>query len=251
MPTWTKNLSNGAQMIMEDTGTQLRMSVKGPTPAPSGTVWIYWNLQISYSDGTVYQSGSNSAGFVSGSGTQQLGVLSVSKSGYAQFTITSTSPAGTGFGSVWPEILAGSVQRGSVPYQHDVVITGKTFTSLTAQFKDGNTGGNPITSRELRCSTSLAGPWTTVSVGSNNATHTFSNLAPSTNYYLQARASNVIGAGDWEAGYADYRQAFTSAGAFIKDGGVWKTAIPYVNDNGVWKPGYCTVRHLGTWKDTQ
>lgn len=34
----------------------------------------------------------------------------------------------------------------------------------------------------------------------------------------------------------------------VRDGGVWKQAVPYVRDGGVWKPAQLYVRDAGVWK---
>lgn len=246
MPTWTRALSNGAKMIIEDTGSIVRFLLKGPT-AGIGSVWIYWSLHISYNDDTPNVLFPNESDqFVSGSGTQLLGSYTVSSTAYLEYSIKSTNPSATAFGSIWPVTLGATIMRGSTPDPPNVTILSKNFTSITAAVADADDNDNEISNRELRYGVSASGPFTTLSAPDPPAGITISNLAPSTQYFLQARTYNIRGWSDW----GNLKSVYTSAGAFVKKDGVWKTAIPYVNVNGVWKAGYCQVRYLGTWKDT-
>ena len=246
MPTWTKALSNGAQMIIEDLGSTVRLSVKAPTNGVV-PVWIYWSLQITYYDDTpdVYYP-DKSDQFVSGTGTRLLGSYTVRSRAYLEFTIKSTNPSDTTLGSTWPVTLGASIMRGSTPDPPNVTILSKTSTSITAAVADADNKGNEISNRQLRYGIGASGPFTTLSAPAPPSGVTISNLAPSTHYFLQARTYSILGWSDW----GKSKSVYTSEGAFVKKDGVWKPAILYVNVNGVWKAGYCQVRYLGTWNDT-
>lgn len=247
MPTWTKALSNGAQMIVEDTGSSVKLYLDGPTAVLVGIVWIYWSLQITYyeDEHSVYYP-NESDEFVSGSGKQLLGTYTIDRTAYLEYSIKSTSPADSAFGSTWPVTLGVTIKRGSVPDPPEVTILSKKFTSITAAVEDADDNGNVISIRQLRYGLSVSGPFITLSAPAPPDGATISNLTPSTQYFFQARAYNVIGWSDW----GNVKSAYTSAGAFVKKDGVWKGAVPYVNVNGVWKAGYSQVRYLGTWKET-
>jgi len=71
-----------------------------------------------------------------------------------------------------------------------------------------------------------------------------SGLIPGTTYYFRVRANNAVGNGTWSTIISQQ----TVAAVRIRDGGVWKLAVPYVKVAGVWKLGVPFMKVSGTWK---
>lgn len=125
------------------------------------------------------------------------------------------------------------------------VITGVTQNSLIATWTPNFDGGSPITGYDVWWGTSPSlPPPNSASTAVPNKTIT--GLLPGTQYYVYARSFNTYGPSGWSGVASTY----TVAGARVKDGGVWKNAVPYVRDGGVWKLAKPLVRVLGVWKDT-
>lgn len=71
-------------------------------------------------------------------------------------------------------------------------------------------------------------------------------LTPGQVYYFWVRARNSVGWGNW-SGAASNR---TVAGARVKDGDIWRLAIPYVKDGGTWRLAQPWAKFEGEWKQT-
>lgn len=123
------------------------------------------------------------------------------------------------------------------------VIYGLTQTSVTASFVPNFDGGSPITGYQIGYDTASVTPSTIVAATSPK---TITGLDPGIKYYFWVRAQNSVGWGPWSS----VTGATTIAGARVKVGGVWKTAIPYVRVGGVWKLAQPWVRVVGVWKET-
>lgn len=115
--------------------------------------------------------------------------------------------------------------------------------SVRAKFTGTGNGGSSVTERQIGYGLSSSAP--TNFVTSNNAV--VSNLDPGRAYYFWGRERNYVGWGPWSV----RKTAKLIAGAWVKDGGVWKEAVPYVRDAGVWKLARSWVRKSGVWKETQ
>lgn len=118
-----------------------------------------------------------------------------------------------------------------------------TMTSIYAWFGHGAyDGGTPIISKQIGYGTNPSGATTIINVGGPT---TVENLAPGTEHYFWARTRNAIGWSDWSG----RSSMSTIAGARIKVGSTWKTAVPYVKVGGIWKPAEPWVRSVGVWKN--
>lgn len=124
-----------------------------------------------------------------------------------------------------------------------VAISQLTQVSLVGSWSPNFDGGTPITSYQLGYGTSDVAPVTIISAVSPQAVTGFT---PGVRYYFWARAINNVGTGPWSV-----RSDITMiAGARVKVGAVWKTAVPYVRVGGVWKVARPWVRSIGVWKET-
>ena len=72
-----------------------------------------------------------------------------------------------------------------------------------------------------------------------------SGLLPGTLYHFKMRVrADPYTWGPWTT----WKTFTTLPGLLIRDGGVWKPAIPYVKDGGVWKQAVRYVKDGGVWK---
>lgn len=145
-----------------------------------------------------------------------------------------------------PTTFAKAIVRGKVPGAPTaVMLSNITFNSLTARFYAGASNGLTMDAHQLARNTSNTTTGATI-VYSNGTTNV-TGLAVNTKYYFWARSHNSAGWGPW----SPVSVATTSAGAWIKQGLVWKRAIPYVRVGGVWKQATPYARRLGIWKQGQ
>jgi len=123
------------------------------------------------------------------------------------------------------------------------VISDITQITCVATFTANGDGGAAITAYQVGYGTSSSAPLTTVDGDSPKA---ITGLLPATTYYFWARALNSVGWGPW----SESSTARTIAGARIKDGTVWREAVPYVRAGGVWKLARTWGKVGGIWKET-
>ena len=116
-------------------------------------------------------------------------------------------------------------------------------TRVLVKFDDGDTGGSPITAREIGYGENPTSVEHTVaSTGNTYVT----DLEPGTKYYFWARTRNAVGWGPWSPrGSGD-----TVGTVRIRVNGTWTYAIPYVRASGVWHMARPWIRSGGTWKET-
>lgn len=123
----------------------------------------------------------------------------------------------------------------------------KAQTSVTMRFNTTtDNGGDAIDSRTVGFSTNPADtvPGTTVTIPANlDPAFTFINLNPGGRYFFWSRTHNVHGNSAWSA----RSTVDLIAGAKVKDGLVWKRAVPWVRDGGVWKVAMPWTRTVGFW----
>lgn len=120
-----------------------------------------------------------------------------------------------------------------------------TQNSLRSMFNGGFDGGVGMQEWQLAYGKSTDVNAATL-VGFSSGTNDLANLDPGQTYYFWARGRNAVGWGPW----SPVRAQTLRAGAMIKDGTVWKRALPYVKDNGVWKLAKPYVKQAGTWKES-
>jgi hypothetical protein len=124
-------------------------------------------------------------------------------------------------------------------------------TTVEAQFWSSPNGGAAIDAYQLLWSTNTTpavDPF--VVVGITPAVpplkYNVTGLLPGTTYYFWSRARNSVGWGPW----SPIKSIKTFAGGYVKDGAVWKQAIPYVKVAGVWRVARPWSRISGTWRES-
>lgn len=124
----------------------------------------------------------------------------------------------------------------------------KKQTALTMRFnRTTDLGGDPITSHAVGWSTNPLAtvPGTILSQDDSDPTFPFSGLTPGGRYYFWSRTTNLHGNSAWSA----KSTIDLIAGAKIKDGLVWKRAVPYVKVAGVWKVAMPWTKTVGFWNE--
>lgn len=117
-------------------------------------------------------------------------------------------------------------------------------TSVTTAFTLNGDGGSAITAYQLSYGLTSSADTTTAIVTS--LSNSVTGLNPGALYYFKVRAQNSIGWGDWSA----ISNVTLVAGAWVKDGVVWKRAVPWVRDGGVWKVAKPWGRVAGVWRES-
>lgn len=176
--------------------------------------------------------------FVSSNGTSDVGGLAKD----TVYHFWSRGRNAIGWGPWSSRLSARTLKEPSAPT--NVGLTGITHQNMTYEFDDGPNGGMAITSREYQYSPdpSFAGAVATSAPATGIVTRT--DLIPGVRYHWRSRAINAAGAGPWSAAIS----ATTIAGVKVRNGGVYKNAIPFVRVAGVWKPAEPYVRNVGVWK---
>lgn len=113
-------------------------------------------------------------------------------------------------------------------------------TSVRADHTNNSTGGATITNFQYGYSTTNSSPTTIFTQDQ----HVITGLSPGVTYYFAARVKNSQGWSAWSARTA----AKTIAGAYVKNAGVWKAAVPYVRVAGVWKLARPYIKQTGVWR---
>jgi hypothetical protein len=121
----------------------------------------------------------------------------------------------------------------------------KTQTSVKINVKPNGNGGSTILGYTLYYGLSPTSASSSVS-GGPSGVFQLDNLDPGKTYYLWAEATNTWGDSDLSA----RSQVTLIAGAWVRQGFVWKRAVPYVKVNGVWKLTRAWVKVAGVWKET-
>lgn len=124
-----------------------------------------------------------------------------------------------------------------------VTITDITQTSVIATFTDAASNGATILERQVGYSLTTGTPTNTVTYSGST---TITGLKPGTLYYFRSRTRNSVGWSDWSVA----KSATTIAGAYVRVGGVWVTAVPYVRVGGVWKTARPWGRLFGFWEES-
>lgn len=125
------------------------------------------------------------------------------------------------------------------------VITTISQVSVLAKVTANETGGAPITQRQISYGLFGVGPYTTVEVPESGKV-TIDGLQPKTNYGFRARVKNSVGWSIWTV----YVKRETLAGAYVKVGNTYRLSVPYVKVAGVWKVARPWARLVGVWKET-
>jgi len=104
-----------------------------------------------------------------------------------------------------------------------------TVNSLQVSWIEGADGGATILESQIGYSTDP----NNIQFTQGNATQgqVIGNLATGTVYYFWVRARNYQGWGGWSL--SSWNRTYL--GAYVKEAGVWKLAVPYVKESGVWK----------------
>lgn len=124
----------------------------------------------------------------------------------------------------------------------------KKQTAITMRFNTtSDNGGDPIDTHAVGYSTTPGDPTPDVilSQAASDPTFEFSGLTPGGRYYFKSRTHNLHGNSAWSA----ETPVDLIAGAYIKDGLVWKRAVPYVRDGGVWKVAMPWTKTVGFWNE--
>ena len=118
-----------------------------------------------------------------------------------------------------------------------------TQVSAKATFAPNGDGGSPISSYQIGYGTSSSTP-STIALATSPVTIT--GLNPAVTYYFFVRAQNAIGWGPWSSPSL----VGTPPGARVKDGAVYKNAIPYLKVAGVWRVVEPWSKTTGVWNKT-
>lgn len=133
------------------------------------------------------------------------------------------------------------VRTMSVPFRPFPVETlTATQTSFVAKAKIPYDGGSGLLEVQLGYGTDPNAP----QLFDNRPLVELQALTPGRKHYAWFRARNAYGWSLWSA----RSEIALVAGAWLKDGGEWKRALPWVNVGGVWHIGKGNVGVNGTWK---
>lgn len=209
---------------------------QGSVDSHLGMLWRNGNMEYNF------QNGANSGVFTIAEGTFNVQHRSDGNAEYALncgFNLYALGQASinTGWRSL-PRIQTASVPGAPIP---------KGFSDITMQevryhFQGTSDGGSPVREwQALFQDATVNGPQIAyASTGSS----LLGTLLPGHMYNFWSRGRNDIGWGPWSA----MSSARTMAGARIKQGGVWKEAVPYVKHNGVWKLAQPYSKVNGIWR---
>jgi hypothetical protein len=123
-----------------------------------------------------------------------------------------------------------------------VVLSDATQISVKAVFTGNGEGGTPVVQWQIAYGTDPVTPQIYV----DGYNMTISPLDPGTTYYFWSRGRNAVG---WSP-LSAVRSITTIAGAYLKVGTVYKTAVPYVKVAGVWTLARPWARAAGVWKES-
>lgn len=123
-----------------------------------------------------------------------------------------------------------------------VVLSEVTQTTVKAVFTGNYEGGTPVTTWQIGYGTDPDTPQTYL----NGYNMTIIDLEPGVTYYFWSRGQNSVG---WSP-LSAVRSITTIAGAFLKVGTIYKSAVPYVKVAGVWKLARPWARAAGVWKES-
>lgn len=119
----------------------------------------------------------------------------------------------------------------------------KLQNSIKALVVPNYDGDSPITGFKLGYGLSSSAPTTVLT--QSTFSFTLTNLSPGATYYFWGKATNAYG----DSAYSARSTATLIAGAWVKDGLVWKRAVPYVKDGGTWKLARPWGRQFGIWTE--
>lgn len=119
----------------------------------------------------------------------------------------------------------------------------KAQDSIRAIVNPNYDGDSPLTGFQLGYGLVNTAP----QIVSFGASHAFdlSGLSPGQTYYFWGKATNTYGS----SAYSARSSATLIAGAWVKDGGVWKRAVPYVRNGGIWKLARPWGQQFGIWTE--
>lgn len=120
--------------------------------------------------------------------------------------------------------------------------------SFKASYPDPANNGSGIFNRFLGFTTSPATLPTTLFPyhGAFLDTYVGFGLVPGGTYFVRGKVRNSLGDSAWGAAGVVH----LIAGAWVKNAGVWREAVPYVRDAGTWKLVRPQGRILGIWEET-
>lgn len=121
----------------------------------------------------------------------------------------------------------------------------KTQTSVKVNVKPNDDGGSTIQGYTLFYGLNSTSATDSVSGGSSGVFE-LTNLSPGKVYYFWAVATNTWG----DSPLSARSQVDLIAGAWVRQGFVWKKAVPYVKVAGIWKLAQPYVRQGNVWKKT-
>lgn len=124
------------------------------------------------------------------------------------------------------------------------ILWARTQTSITVMVVPTEVNGARVTNYSLVYGQSPTDSDNLV-VNGTQSRFGLTNLDPGKTYYFWGRATNIYGDSAWSA-----RSQFNLlAGAWVKQNGVWRRAVPYVKVGGVWKMARPWSRKAGVWKE--
>jgi len=240
MTDYTRSTGNSGTMMIRDNAPG----------AASGTVefWLNSNNSTTFNHQLPWRytingstSGIQEYDYFAGAGWRMLGSWNITYSQTVTFKLEATGTSGFG----GPTTFNQAISRATVPAAPNApTFANITPTTLDVLWTPNSNGGAAITNYEIAYGTNPSSPSNTVT--SATSPKGITGLTPGTTYYFKVRAQNSVG---WSA-YSAQTSAMTIAGVRIRDGGVWKIAVPYVKDGGVWKLARPYVKVAGVWKET-
>lgn len=218
-------------MMIRDTGTHIEFRIKaGSVNTQHVAMPFGWTVNGS--------TGTSTKPYPAGGKWLFLRSFAVSTSQTVTFRLFATGTEGLG----GPTTFSVTINRGTKPGRPDRPQTSQIdFTQMMVTYKDGPSGGPPITERQIGYSTNSAQhEMYTPSDGSTMIT----GLVPGRRYFFWARNKNSWGWSEWSL----RGEGTTRSGADIKYQNVWHKGIPWVRVGGVWKRGLTWVKHNDKWK---
>lgn len=209
----------------------------GFADASVGRLWTNNSLEYNF------QNGSYSGTFTIAEGRFNVqhradGNAEYYVSSTLNLTLLGSASASTGWVSL-PRIQTATTPAAPTPIGFSDI----TQNQIRYHFQGNSDGGSPIREwQALWQDATVNGPQTPY--WSNGSTLLGPGLTPGHKYNFWSRGRNDIGWGPWSA----ISSARTIAGARLRQGGVWREAVPYVKVNGVWRLAQPYVKQNGGWK---
>lgn len=241
MPDYDKSTGTRGTMRIRDTGSVVEFWLKSSSESvfTYGKGWSYTSPN---------GNGSGEYDYPTGAEWKKIGQKTVTDSGKVTFTIEYSGASYFG----GPTTLSVNISREEKPGAPSGLSETK-IGHTTASFAWSNggalNGGDFIEYQIQVASTPQSGSGNftgTVEVTNTTKSKSYNTtaLSPGVVYDWHVRQRTSWGWSDW-SGIASFQSV---AGAWVRDGGSWKRAVPYVKSSGTWKKAISYVKVSGSWK---